>query len=66
MPMMKTHTLVTVTLGMKNLIGLCPGTVYASVRAWVHNHAADAGSPGIAFEIVNMGRFQPSQRTTFL
>jgi uncharacterized protein (DUF362 family) len=53
-PMMKTHVLATVTLGMKNLIGLYPGTVYRSVRAGVHDHAADAGSPGIAFEIIDM------------
>ena len=55
-PMMKTHTLATVSLGMKNLIGLYPGTVYASVRAGVHDHAAKAGSPGVAFEIVDMVR----------
>jgi uncharacterized protein (DUF362 family) len=55
-PMMKTHTLATVTLGMKNLIGLYPGTVYASVRAGVHDSAAKAGSQGIAFEIVDMVR----------
>ena len=53
-PMMKTHTLATVTLGMKNLIGLYPGTVYASVRAGVHDRAAEAGSQGVAFEIVDM------------
>ncbi len=55
-PMMKTHTLATVTLGMKNLIGLYPGTVYQTVRAGVHDHAADAGSPGIAYEILDMVR----------
>jgi uncharacterized protein (DUF362 family) len=55
-PMMKTHTLATVTLGMKNLIGLYPGTIYQTVRAGVHDHAADAGSPGIAFEILDMVR----------
>ncbi len=55
-PMMKTHVLATVTLGMKNLIGLYPGTVYCSVRACVHDRAADAGSPGIAFEILDMVR----------
>ncbi len=55
-PMMKTHTLATVTLGMKNLIGLYPGSVYRTVRAGVHDHAADAGSPGIAFEILDMVR----------
>jgi uncharacterized protein (DUF362 family) len=55
-PMMKTHTLATVTLGMKNLIGLYPGTVYRTARAGVHDHAADAGSPGIAYEILDMVR----------
>jgi uncharacterized protein (DUF362 family) len=55
-PMMKTHTLATVTLGMKNLIGLYPGIVYGSVRAGVHDDAAKAGSPGVAFEILDMVR----------
>ena len=55
-PMMKTHSLATVTLGMKNLIGLYPGSVYASVRAWVHELAAKAGSRGVAYEIVDMVR----------
>jgi uncharacterized protein (DUF362 family) len=55
-PMMKTHTLATVTLGMKNLIGLYPGSIYRTVRAGVHDHAADAGSPGIAYETLDMVR----------
>jgi uncharacterized protein (DUF362 family) len=55
-PMMKTHGLASVTLGMKNLIGLYPGSVYRTVRAGVHDHAADAGSPGVAFEILDMVR----------
>jgi uncharacterized protein (DUF362 family) len=55
-PMMKTHGLATVTLGMKNLIGLYSGSVYGTVRAAVHDHAADAGSPGIAWEILDMVR----------
>ena len=55
-PMMKTHVLATVTLGMKNLIGLYPGTVYYSVRSWLHNRAAEKKSPGIAFEILDMVR----------
>jgi uncharacterized protein (DUF362 family) len=53
-PMMKTHALATVTLGMKNLIGLYPGPVYYSVRSWLHEHASQAGSPGVAYEIVDM------------
>jgi len=55
-PMMKTHVLATVTLAMKNVIGLYPGTAYCSVRSCVHDHAAAAGSPGVAFEIVDMVR----------
>jgi uncharacterized protein (DUF362 family) len=55
-PMMKTHTLATVTLGMKNLIGLYPGSIYSTVRAGVHDHAADAGSPGVAYETIDMVR----------
>lgn len=55
-PMMKTHVLATVTLGMKNVIGLYPGTVYYSVRSWLHDHAARARSPGVAYEIVDMVR----------
>jgi uncharacterized protein (DUF362 family) len=55
-PMMKTHSLATVTLGMKNLIGLYPGTIYYSVRSWLHDRAAEAQSPGIAYEILDMVR----------
>jgi len=55
-PMMKTHVLATVTLGMKNLIGLYPGTVYYSARSWLHDHAAKQKSPGIAFETIDMVR----------
>jgi uncharacterized protein (DUF362 family) len=53
-PMMKTHVLATVTLSMKNLIGVYPGTVYYSVRSWLHDHAASRGSQGISYEIVDM------------
>lgn len=55
-PMMKTHVLATVTLGMKNLIGLYPGTVYYSVRSWLHDRAVEKKSPGVAFEIIDMVR----------
>jgi len=55
-PIMKTHTLATVTLAMKNLIGLYPGTEYYSARAWLHDRAAEKGSPGIAYEVVDMVR----------
>jgi uncharacterized protein (DUF362 family) len=53
-PMMKTHTLASVTLAMKNLIGLYPGTEYYSVRSWLHDRAAERGSQGIDFEIIDM------------
>ena len=55
-PMMKTHVLATVTLGMKNLIGVYPGSVYYSVRSFLHDKAFDSGSPGIAYEIIDMVR----------
>lgn len=55
-PMMKTHSLATVTLGLKNLIGLYPGSAYCSVRSCVHNEADQAGSPSIAFEILDMAK----------
>jgi uncharacterized protein (DUF362 family) len=53
-PMMKTHVLATVTLAMKNLIGLYPGTAYYSVRSWLHDRAAEAGSPGVAYEVIDI------------
>lgn len=53
-PMMKTHSLATVTLSMKNLIGLYPGTEYYSVRSWLHDRAAEAGSTGVAYEVIDM------------
>ncbi len=55
-PMMKTHVLATVTLGMKNLIGVYPGSVYYSVRSFLHDRAAERGSEGIAYEIIDMVR----------
>ena len=32
------------------------GTVYYSVRSWLHEHAEQAHSPGIAYEILDMVR----------
>lgn len=58
-PMMKTHALAGVTLGMKNLVGLYPGAAYGTVRALVHDHAAARGSPGVAYEILDMVRASP-------
>jgi len=55
-PMMKTHGLATVTLGMKNLIGVYPGQVYGTVRSAVHEEAAKVEPSGTASAIVDMVR----------
>jgi uncharacterized protein (DUF362 family) len=55
-PMMKTHGLAQVTLGMKNIIGVYPGTVYGSVRAHVHDIAAEVEPSGTAAAVVDMVR----------
>ena len=55
-PMMKTHTLAGVTLGMKNLIGLYPGTVYQAVRGHMHDLTAEVEPSGTAAAIVDMVR----------
>jgi uncharacterized protein (DUF362 family) len=55
-PMMKTHVLATVTLAMKNLIGLYPGTEYYAMRSKLHDMAAEKGSPGVAYEIMDINR----------
>lgn len=55
-PMMKTHSMATVTLGMKNVIGLYPGQVYGTVRSAVHSEAAKVESSGVASAIVDMVR----------
>jgi uncharacterized protein (DUF362 family) len=55
-PMMKTHGMTTVTLGMKNLIGVYPGQVYGTVRSAVHAEAAKVEPSGTASAIVDMVR----------
>lgn len=55
-PIMKTHQLAQVTLGMKNLIGLYPGTVYNSVRWLMHNRASEVEPSGTAVAIIDMVR----------
>jgi uncharacterized protein (DUF362 family) len=55
-PMMKTHMLGGVTLGMKNLIGLYPGSVYGSVRSLVHDQGAGEEASGVAAVVVDMVR----------
>ena len=53
-PMMKTHVLARVTLGMKNLMGLYPGSAYCSVRSCIHNESLEKRSPCVSFEVVDM------------
>jgi uncharacterized protein (DUF362 family) len=55
-PMMKTHMFATVTLGMKNLIGVYPGEIYGAVRSEVHRTAARVEESGTASAIVDMVR----------
>jgi uncharacterized protein (DUF362 family) len=55
-PMMKTHGLAQVTLGMKNLVGVYPGTEYYAVRGLMHDRAAEVESSGTAVAIVDMVR----------
>jgi uncharacterized protein (DUF362 family) len=55
-PMMKTHQLATVTLGMKNLIGAFPGTVYQSVRGHMHDVAANVEPTAASAVVVDMVR----------
>lgn len=55
-PMMKTHQLATVTLGMKNLIGAFPGTVYQSVRGHMHDLAAKVEPTAASAVVVDMVR----------
>jgi uncharacterized protein (DUF362 family) len=55
-PMMKTHILGGVTLGMKNLMGLYPGAVYGSVRSLVHDQGVGQEASGVAAVVVDMVR----------
>ena len=55
-PMMKTHQLATVTLGMKNLIGAFPGTVYQSVRGHMHDLASKVEPTAASAVVVDMVR----------
>jgi len=55
-PMMKTHALAGVTLGMKNLIGAYPGAIYQAVRGRMHDAAAKIEPSGTAVAIVDMVR----------
>ncbi len=55
-PVMKTHALAQVTLGMKNLIGLYPGIICQSVRGHMHDLASKVEPSGTASAIVDMVR----------
>lgn len=55
-PIMKTHALAQVTLGMKNLVGVFPGTEYCSVRACMHDLASKVEPSGTAASVVDMVR----------
>ncbi len=55
-PVMKTHQLAQVTLGMKNLVGAFPGTEYCSVRACMHDTASKVEPSGTAAAVVDMVR----------
>lgn len=55
-PMMKTHNLAGVTLGIKNMMGVFPGSVYGTVRSLVHDQGATLESSGAAPVVVDMMR----------
>jgi uncharacterized protein (DUF362 family) len=55
-PMMKTHGLASVTLGIKNLVGVFPGTAYYSVRWGMHETASVVDPSGTSAAIVDMAR----------
>ena len=55
-PMMKCHQLATVTLGMKNLVGTFPGTVYQSIRGHMHDMGSKVEPTGSSAVVVDMVR----------
>ena len=55
-PMMKTHVLAGVTLGMKNVIGLYPGAIYQAPRGNMHDMASKIEPSATAAPIVDMVR----------
>jgi uncharacterized protein (DUF362 family) len=55
-PMMKTHMMAGVTLGMKNLIGVFPGSVYQAMRGSMHDRAIKVERSGTAAPILDMVR----------
>ncbi len=55
-PMMKTHQMATVTLGMKNLVGVFPGAVYQSIRGRMHDEASRIEPTAASAVVVDMVR----------
>jgi len=55
-PMMKTHVMAGVTLGMKNLIGVFPGAIYQALRGKMHDMAAKLEPSATAAPIVDTVR----------
>jgi uncharacterized protein (DUF362 family) len=55
-PMMKTHVLAGVTLGLKNLIGVYPGAVYQAERGAMHDRAVSVEPSGTVAPILDMAR----------
>jgi uncharacterized protein (DUF362 family) len=55
-PMMKTHSMAQVTLGIKNLVGVFPGQIYQSARSLVHREGAKVEPSGTAAVIIDMVR----------
>jgi len=53
---MKTHSQAVVTLGMKNLVGLAPGSIYGFPKSILHNGAEDKGDNYMAGVIVDLSR----------
>ena len=55
-PIMKTHGLTMVSLGMKNLIGLYPGAVYCCPKRLMHDICAEVDSSATNAAIIDMVR----------
>lgn len=55
-PMMKTHVLAQVTLGIKNLMGVYPGMVYGSMRSQIHDVTVAREPAGTAPAIIDVVR----------
>jgi len=51
---MKTHSQAVVTLGMKNLIGLAPGSIHGFPKATLHDRAQEKGDNYLAGVIVDL------------